>query len=664
MDNKYYKDCESIKSKYRDAQRVFNKNKTLDGFQYVENVSMQNLGRIKKLLKSKVKGETAKFLQEYRVRFEELLYDSRYEYLNILNENYHCNIEINSYLRKHRDYLEKEQLVTIVAEEGLINNVFQNIIKELIPAHPKDEYKATRTIKRHFVIHCGGTNTGKTYNAIQALKNAGSGVYLAPLRLLALEIFQTLNQAAVPCTLSTGEEDIVVPNAKHISSTIEKLNTDREYDVAVIDEAQMMSDIQRGNAWTRAILAVKAREVHVCCSKNANPLLIKLITDCGDTYEVHEYQRNTPLNIDERRFVFPDSVEPGDALVVFSKKMVLRVAGILTSKGHKVSVLYGNLPPETRRRQMQLFIDKQTEIVVTTDVIGMGLNLPIKRVVFLETSKYDGQDYQTDWNYSSSDGHYLHKRTNGRRILYDSEIKQIAGRAGRKNIFDEGLVNSFRDKSIIKRGLSNELDDLTEAYTTPADEYILSFPIGTLKERLVAWLRSDDTLDYIKKANIDEPLTLLDMLESEGYELSIDEKYRLMFIPFDSKKTELVNLWKSFISEYISGKKIHFPEAPMVETLDSLEMYYRELDLYYSFCKEMQKECDAEETMLVKADTSEKIHKILRSQMKNMKNKCKICGKDLPWDFPFNMCEDCYDRRFNSYDSGWNPKKKRKKNKK
>ena len=659
MDNKYIKDCASIESKYKDASKVYKKNKTLDGLQYVENVSMQGLNRAKKLLRSKVKGEAAKFLQSYKSKFEELLYDSRYDYLNILNEEYHCDIKINDYLKRHRDILEKEQLVTVVAEEGLINNVFQNIIKELIPAHPKDEYKATRTMKRHFVIHCGGTNTGKTYNAIQALKNASSGVYLAPLRLLALEIFQTLNGAGVPCTLSTGEEDIIVPGAHHISSTIEKLNVEREYDVAVIDEAQMMSDTQRGNAWTRAILAVKANEVHVCCSKNANPLLIKLITDCNDTYEVHEYERNTPLNIDERRFVFPDSVEPGDALVVFSKKMVLRVAGILTSKGHKVSVLYGNLPPETRRKQMQLFIDKQTEIVVTTDVIGMGLNLPIKRVVFLETQKYDGQDYQTDWDYSSSDGHYLHKRTGGRRVLYDSEIKQIAGRAGRKNIFDEGLVNSFRDKSIIKNGLKNDLDDLTEAYTTPADEYILSFPIGTLKERLVAWLRSDDSLSYIKKANIDEPLTLLDMIENWGFELSIEDKYRLMFIPFDSKKNELVNLWKSYIEEYIDGKDIHFPEAPLNETLDTLEMYYRELDLYYSFCKEMQKECQAEETMLVKADTSEKIHKILRSQMKNLRNKCKICGKDLPWDFPFNMCEDCYESKFYGYKSH-NKKKRRK----
>ena len=39
---------------------------------------------------------------------------------------------------------------------------------------------------RRFILHLGGTNTGKTYAGFQRLKQAPSGVYLAPLRLLAL----------------------------------------------------------------------------------------------------------------------------------------------------------------------------------------------------------------------------------------------------------------------------------------------------------------------------------------------------------------------------------------------------------------------------------------------------------------------------------------------
>lgn len=38
------------------------------------------------------------------------------------------------------------------------------------------------------------------------------------------------------------------------------------YDVAVIDECQMIADRERGYAWTRAILGVLAPEVHLCAA--------------------------------------------------------------------------------------------------------------------------------------------------------------------------------------------------------------------------------------------------------------------------------------------------------------------------------------------------------------------------------------------------------------
>ena len=64
---------------------------------------------------------------------------------------------------------------------------------------------------------------------------------------------------------------------------------------------------------------------------------------------------------------------------------------------------------------MSKFVRGETDVVVATDAVGMGLNLPIKRVVFLETYKYDGRR---------------------RRFLSGTEVKQIAGRAGRLGIYD------------------------------------------------------------------------------------------------------------------------------------------------------------------------------------------------------------------------------------
>ncbi len=64
------------------------------------------------------------------------------------------------------------------------------------------------------IFHGGPTNSGKTHNALECLKMAqggecgkeGGGIYCAPLRLLALEIYNRLNQEGVYTDLLTGQE--------------------------------------------------------------------------------------------------------------------------------------------------------------------------------------------------------------------------------------------------------------------------------------------------------------------------------------------------------------------------------------------------------------------------------------------------------------------------
>ncbi|CAN0451495.1 unnamed protein product, partial [Discosporangium mesarthrocarpum] len=103
----------------------------------------------------------------------------------------------------------------------------------------------------------GPTNSGKTYQAIERLKKAKGdgtapgGVFCGPLRLLALEVYEQLNSQGVYCNLLTGQERRDLPFATHVSCTIEMLPTDSaKYEVAVIDEIQMIADSQRGASWT------------------------------------------------------------------------------------------------------------------------------------------------------------------------------------------------------------------------------------------------------------------------------------------------------------------------------------------------------------------------------------------------------------------------------
>lgn len=105
----------------------------------------------------------------------------------------------------------------------------------------------------------------------------------------------------------------------------------------------------------------------------------------------------------------------------------------LRQAGKKAAIIYGALPYATRRRQMEGFLAGEMRYVVATDAIGMGLNLPIRRVIFMDTEKFDGVE---------------------RRELRPEEIQQIAGRAGRYGMYDKGFVGATQNLGAIRAGLN------------------------------------------------------------------------------------------------------------------------------------------------------------------------------------------------------------------
>ena len=184
----------------------------------------------------------------------------------------------------------------------------KNKITDLVPTRPELEFPETLQMQRHFILHIGPTNSGKTFQSLERLRQASSGVYLGPLRLLALEVYERMKEYGIACTMRTGQECIEEADSHVTAATIEMADFDEMYDVAVIDEAQMMCDSGRGHAWTRAILGLKASEIHVCASPTAENVLKHLIGLCGDSWEVRRYERKTELICEDTPFEFPDHV--------------------------------------------------------------------------------------------------------------------------------------------------------------------------------------------------------------------------------------------------------------------------------------------------------------------------------------------------------------------
>jgi ATP-dependent RNA helicase SUPV3L1/SUV3 len=497
-------------------------------------------------------------------------------------------------------------------------------LEVLVALNPKDEYPEARSMRRHFVLHIGGTNTGKTYAGFQWLKAVKTGVYLAPLRLLALEAQEVLLDGGVDCSLTTGEEEDCREGDTHVAATAEKLNLKHYYDVAVIDECQMISDRVRGYAWTRAILGVLAPEIHLCAAPEAKNILLRIIQSCGDSYEVVTHERKTPL-ICMDRLVDYANIQPGDALITFSKVGVLSVAEDLRQRGKEPAIIYGALPYSTRRKQVEGFLDGRMAYIVSTDAIGMGLNLPIRRIIFMETEKFDGTD---------------------RRELKPEEIQQIAGRAGRYGMYDRGYVGATQDLSVISAALKTSVPPLQHAVTGFSD-LVLTVDFDLL-EVLEVWNRMPTVEPYMK-LDISRYISIISKLRESGFRLTKEQELRAANIPFDETEAELYQLFFSFLRMVRREEPLVRPMLPEKRatqyTLPELELYCRKLDLYFSFSKAFDCAIDQDELYAEREKTADQINKILLHNLKNNIRFCSQCDAALPLHHNGRLCSACFNKR-------------------
>ncbi|BAK99240.1 putative helicase [Oscillibacter valericigenes Sjm18-20] len=499
--------------------------------------------------------------QEVYAQYAALLDDVSRRVLEQYNRKNGTNYSFDTVVSGNRsEYLRSGILSVLLSNHipGMVREEF----RRLLPRFPQDEYPEARRQKRMFYLHLGDTNTGKTYQALLRLRQSRSGIYLAPLRILALENYERLNAEGVPCSLLTGEEEARVPGSKHLCCTVEKADLGGKYDVAVIDEVQLLADSQRGDAWTRAILGLPCPEIHLCGALLVKEQLTTMIRDCGDEYEFKAYTRLVPLQM-EYTPVHLNHVGKGDALVAFSKGAVLALSRYLSQLGIRSSVIYGDLPPEVRRGQYDAFIRGKNPVLVATDAIGMGVNLPIRRLIFTELEKFDGES---------------------RRPLTSQEIKQIAGRAGRIGIYEVGYVACLDERiPLVEEKLSAEDEPIEQAVVGPS-ESILQITLLPLREKLALWSTEPEALPYYRKKDVNNELFLLDLLEP--YHLPEQIQWRLMRVPFSPGNSVLLSQFSDYAHACFAAdaKRLEKP-VPEGQSCQQLETYYQQVDLYYSFSK-------------------------------------------------------------------------------
>ncbi|KAI3704365.1 hypothetical protein L1987_74583 [Smallanthus sonchifolius] len=456
-----------------------------------------------------------------------------------------CDHDIVSYLLSLGPGTESERFLFPLFVEYCLEEFpdeikkFRSMISSADLTKPETWFPFARAIKRKIIYHCGPTNSGKTYNALQRFMEAKKGIYCSPLRLLAMEVFDKVNALGVYCSLLTGQEKKYVPFGNHTACTVEMVSTEELYEVAVIDEIQMMSDVYRGYAWTRALLGLQADEIHLCGDPSVLDIVRKICQETGDELIENHYERFKPLVV-EAKTLLGDirNVRSGDCVVAFSRREIFEVKlAIEKHTNHKCCVIYGALPPETRRHQANLFNEQGNEydILVASDAVGMGLNLNIRRVVFYSLSKYNGDKIVP---------------------VPASQVKQIAGRAGRRgSIYPDGLTTTLHldDLDYLIDCLQKPFDEVKKVGLFPFFEQVELFAgqiadatFSQLLQKFGENCRLDGSYFLCKHDHIKKVANMLEKVQG----LSLEDRFNFCFAPVNIRDPKAMYHLLRFAQSY------------------------------------------------------------------------------------------------------------------
>jgi len=493
------------------------------------------------------------------------------------------------------------------------------------------------------MFHVGPTNSGKTHDALQALMASGRGTYASPLRMLANEAYERLagHLGEERVGLVTGEER-VNETAPIVCCTAEM--TPMSGDLLVLDEVQWAADPDRGWAWTRLLLGGEYRRIHIVGAPDALPLVKAAFPDV----EVAQHDRLCPLEVAPNPTRLAD-VAPGTAVVVFSRRAVYHVAGLLRSHGHSPAVLYGAMPPGARRAEIARFLAGDADVVVATDVIGHGINLPVATVLFGETQKFDGT---------------------GVRLLEAWEIAQIAGRAGRYGFEDKGVVGV-----LVGAGLSSSLDlvassltptadvgdglvghrRVTHGYLSPTLEDLGSTSAGEFPERLKVWQRAAGKVapevGWVRPVDVGP---LIDRLEIVGAAVGLenldpDAAWRFARSPLNAEDETDVETLELFAKAVAYGEPLqHLVGEVPRDDLQELEVCARRAAAlrWFTLAFPGVGEVTHEQAVAYESRVTSGIIAQVQRAIRDGVARCTSCNTVCPpWS---RWCDACYRKR-----AGW-----------
>ncbi|MEY2881257.1 MAG: hypothetical protein RLZZ15_3637, partial [Verrucomicrobiota bacterium] len=339
--------------------------------------------------------------------------------------------------------------------------------------YPEQEEAILELFAGHNVILNTPTGSGKSLVAaafhFRALCAGERSVYTCPIKALVNEKFLALCRDFGPenVGMMTGDAS-VNPRAPVLCCTAEILanialhrGADSDIRAVIMDEFHYYSDAERGSAWQVPLLTMPgARFLLMSATLGATEFFERELTRLtgAPTVTVRSDRRPVPLAfeysetpltervaqllVEKRAPVYlvhftqraaSEAAQDLMSLAVCSKEekaalqTALEGARFNSPYGkevrrwlrHGIGVHHAGLLPKYRILVEQLAQRGLLKIICGTDTLGVGINVPIRTVLFTQLWKYDGKKAA---------------------VLSVRDFRQISGRAGRKGYDDHGYV--------------------------------------------------------------------------------------------------------------------------------------------------------------------------------------------------------------------------------
>lgn len=335
---------------------------------------------------------------------------------------------------------------------------------------------------RHVVLNTP-TGSGKSLVALamhfKTAAEGGRSFYTSPIKALASEKFFDLCEqlGAERVGMLTGDASIN-PDAPVICCTAEILSNlalregrHAPVDSVVMDEFHYYADSERGMAWQVPLLLLPDATFLLMSATLGD--LTDITRDLEERSErevtvVKSRDRPVPLDFSYREVPLHETVqkllEEGRSpiyVVNFTQREAAEQAQNFLSINfctkeekqrikeavgqfrfdtpygkdirrfvlHGVGLHHAGLLPKYRRLVEQLAQQGLLKLISGTDTLGVGVNVPIRTVLFTKLCKFDGDKV---------------------RVLSVRDFQQIAGRAGRKGYDDHGSVVAQAPEHVIE----------------------------------------------------------------------------------------------------------------------------------------------------------------------------------------------------------------------